>query len=196
MNVVISEGFQRGLKTLSKEDRRHALDAIGKLIDSPNLHSGGLQMKKMKVSDVYEIRASLDLRIIASRKGEDILCVRVGRHDETLKAGKTSRLGAVPDADYLRALVAETDATLVVEAAPQATFVRTGDTGPLASLSDADLQARFGVPTDWIPALRSLRTEEQFASQDLDSVLSEAAWYELATFFPPTPIVSTGAAPT
>ncbi len=53
MNVVISEGFQRGLKTLSKEDRRHALDAIGKLIESPNLHAGGLQIKKMKVADVY-----------------------------------------------------------------------------------------------------------------------------------------------
>lgn len=196
MNVVISEGFQRGLKTLSKEDRRHALDAIGKLIESPNLHAGGLQMKKMKVADVYEIRASLDLRIIASRKGEDILCVRVGRHDETLKAGETGRLGTVPDAEHLRALVAETDAALVVEAGPQAVFVRTGDTGPLAGLSDADLQARFGVPTYWIPALRSLRTEEQFASQDLESVLSEAAWYELATLFPPTPIVSTGAAPT
>jgi len=63
------------------------LDAIGKLIESPNLHAGGLQMKKMKVADVYEIRASLELRIIASRKGEDILCVRVGRHDETLKGG-------------------------------------------------------------------------------------------------------------
>lgn len=196
MNVVISEGFQRGLKTLSKEDRRHALNAIGKLIESPNIHTGGLQMKKMKVADVYEIRASLNLRIIASRKGEDILCVRVGRHDDALKAGETGRLGVVPDADYLRALVAETDAALVADAAPQAVSVRLGDRGPLAGFSDADLQARFGAPTAWIPALRSLRTEEQFASQDLDSVLSDAAWYELATFFPPTPIVSTGAAPT
>ena len=196
MNVVISEGFQRGLKALSKEDRRHALDAMGKLIESPNLHAGGLQMKKMKIADVYEIRASLELRIIASRKGEDILCVRVGRHDETIKAGETGRLGTVPDVDHLRALVAETDTALVDEAAPQATFARTIGTGPLSGFSDTDLQARFGVPTDWIPALRSLRTEEQFASQDLESVLSDTAWYELATLFPPTPIVSTGAAPT
>jgi hypothetical protein len=196
VNVVISEGFQRGLKTLSKEDRRHALDAIGKLIESPNIHAGGLQMKKMKVSDVYEIRASLDLRIIASRKGDDILCVRVGRHDETIKAGEQGRLGDMPDAEYLRTLVMETDAALVANAAVQDSSAIYRDSGPLANFSDADLQARFGVPSDWIPALRSLRTEEQFASQDLESVLSDAAWYELATLFPPTPIVSTGAAPT
>ncbi len=196
MNVVISEGFQRGLKTLSKEDRRHALDAIGKLIESPNIHAGGLQMKKMKVADVYEIRASLNLRIIASRKGDDVLCVRVGRHDEAIKAGEDGRLGAVPDAEYLRALVAETDASLDATTTVRAASPSYRDSGPLASFSDAELHARFGVPREWIPALRSLRTEEQFASQDLESVLSEAAWYDLATFFPPTPIVSTGAAPT
>ena len=52
MNVVISESFRKGLKALSKEDRRHAWDAIDKLIESPNIHAGGLQMKKMKAFDV------------------------------------------------------------------------------------------------------------------------------------------------
>jgi hypothetical protein len=197
MNVVISEGFRRDLQSLSKENRRHAWDAIDKLIESPNIHAGGLQVKKMKSFDVYEIRATQDLRILARRDGEDFCCVRVGAHDKTLKAGAEGRLGAVPDVGRLRSLAAETESAIVAAGAVQGGTSGMGtDSGPLGLFSDAELHARFGVPTEWIPAVRSLRTEEQFASQELENVLSETAWYELATFFPPTPVVSTGAAPT
>ncbi len=197
MNVVISESFRKGLKALSKEDRRHAWDAIDKLIESPNIHAGGLQMKKMKAFDVYEIRATLDLRILARREGEDICCVRIGQHDKTLKAGQGGHLGDVPDVSRLRLLAAAADSAIAAdEAAHIAGEPALPRVGPLAGLDDAELRARFGIPDEWIPALRSLRTEEQFVAQELEGTLTDAAWLELAEFFPPTPIVSTGAAPT
>ncbi len=109
MNVVISEGFRQGLRVLSKADRRHAWDGVDKLIESPNMHAGDLQMKKMKAFDVYEIRATLDLRILARRAGEDICCVRIGHHNKTLKARADGRLGEMPNVYRLRSLVTDTD---------------------------------------------------------------------------------------
>jgi len=197
VNVVISESFRKGLKALSKEDRRHAWDAIDKLIESPNIHAGGLQMKKMKAFDVYEIRATLDLRILARREGEDICCVRIGQHDKTLKAGQAGHYGDVPDVSRLRSLAAAADSAIAAdEAARDVREPASPRVGPLAALDDEELRARFGIPDQWIPALRSMRTEEQFVAQELEGSISETAWLELAEFFPPTPIVSTGAAPT
>jgi len=200
VNVVISEGFRSDLKALSKEDRRHAWDAIDKLIESPSPHAGGLQTKKMKSTDVYEIRASLSLRILARRDGDDICCVRVGPHDRTLKAGAEGRLGVMPDVQRLRTFAADSDLALTMDAGNSggSAAVKAGNapSGPLAAFDDDTLRGRFSIPDDWIATVRSMRTEEQFVSQDLETIISEAAWYELAALFPPTPIVSTGAAPT
>jgi hypothetical protein len=207
VNVVISEGFLTDLTALSKEHRQRAWSAIDKLVDSPNIHGGGLQTKKMKGFDIYEIRASLDLRIIARRDGEDLCCVRVNHHDKALKAGAQGRLGVQPDVDRLRALAADTDAVLASASATAASPTGSGDgaisplvphvmAGPLAHLSDAELRRTFGLPDEWIPALRSLRTQEQFADQALEEVISEQSWFVLAALFAPTPVGSTGAAPT
>jgi superfamily I DNA/RNA helicase len=207
VNVVISEGFLSDLTALSKEHRQRAWSAIDKLVDSPNVHGGGLQTKKMKGFDIYEIRASLDLRIIARRDGEDLCCVRVNHHDKALKAGAQGRLGVQPDVDRLRTLAAETDAALASAPATMASPTGSGGgaisplvphvmAGPLAHLCDAELRGTFGLPDEWIPALRSLRTQEQFADQALEEVISEQSWFALAALFPPTPVVSTGAAPT
>jgi len=207
LNVVISEGFRKDLKSLSKEDRRHAWDAIDKLIESSNIHGGGLQMKKMKAFDIYEIRATLDLRILARRDGEDICCVRIGHHNKTLKAGADGRLGDLPDINRLRSLVSDTDLALAADEEvrrstagafgnPSSTAAASLSVGPLSHLDDKYLRSHFGVAEEWIPTLRSLRTEEQFVAQELEDTISAPAWLELAEFFAPTPIVSTGAAPT
>lgn len=207
MNVVISEGFLSDLTALSKEHRQRAWSAIDKLVDSPNLSGGGLQTKKMKGFDIYEIRASLNLRIIARRDGEDLCCVRVNHHDKALKAGEQGRLGVQPDVDRLRALAADTDAALASASATATPLTGPGAgaisplvphfmSGPLAHFSDAELGRTFGLPEEWIPALRSLRTQEQFADQALEDVISEQSWFALAALFPATPVVSTGAAPT
>ncbi len=196
MNVVFSEGFNRDLKTLSREDRRRAWDAIEKMIERPTIYGGGLQTKKMKGFDVYEIRASLALRILARIVGDDVCCVRVGAHDATLKAGDKGRLGSIPDVARLRLLGAETDRALEMPPQTAPAPVASRRSGPLAHLSDTELRVRFHVPDHWLPTIRTMETEEQFVAQELEAEIPEAAWYELAKCFPPTPIVSTGAAPT
>lgn len=196
MNVVITGGFRRDLNALSKIDRRHAWDAIEKLMESSNVHAGGLQTKKMKgIDDVYEIRATLEVRIIARRDGEDVCCMRVGRHDRALRAGAAGQVGALPDVERLRTAATETARALEGHRAADGTPAEQ-IRGPLAAFNDEELRMRFGIPNDWISAVRRLRTEEQFLSQDLEDVLTESGWFELAKLFPPTPIVSTGAAPT
>ncbi len=201
----MSEAFGRDLNALSKEDKRHVMDAIAKLIASPSAHAGGSQMKKMTAFDVCEIRVTKGLRIVARREGDVICCCRVGQHDKTLKAGAEGRLGAVPDIGEVRTFALGTDTELAAESIEEVASRRNGtddavpvadDCSPLARISDGELHARFHLPAEWIPAVRSLRTEEQFVSQELDSIIPEAAWYELAQFFPPTAIISTGAAPT
>jgi len=196
MNVVFSEGFNRDLKTLSKEDRRRAWDAIEKMIERPTIYGGGLQTKKMKGFDVYEIRASLALRILARIEGDDVCCVRVGAHDVTLKAGEEGRVGSIPDVGRLRSLGAETDRALEMPAQATPVSPASPRSGPLAHFSDAQLRAHFKIPDHWLPTIRTMETEEQFVAQELETEIPEDAWYELAKLFPPTPIVSTGAAPT
>jgi len=147
VNVVISEGFRSDLKALSKEDRRHAWDAIDKLIENPSPHAGGLQTKKMKSTDVYEIRASLSLRILARRDGDDICCVRVGPHDRTLKAGSEGRLGVIPDVQRLRTFATDSDIAVTMEARnigdSSAVKASTARSGPLAAFDDDALRSAF-----------------------------------------------------
>lgn len=178
------------LGRLTREEQYRVWDAVQKFHANPRLP--GLQVKKMWKNDCYEIRASQELRIIGRLDGGDLCCYHVGHHDEALKAAERGVANG-RDLSRVKSLASTTiPSTSDVEAD------RSGASraGPLAHLADADLSERFSVPPDWIGALRSLRTQEQFLAQNFEDVIPENAWFELTEMFPTTPKVSTGALPT
>lgn len=143
--------------------------------------------------DCYEIRASQDLRIIGRLDGGDLCCYHVAHHDKALRAAERGIAGGV-DLSRVKALASTARPTDETPMSPNSD--RATRTGPLAKFDNNELLEHFGVPPEWIEALRSLQTQEQFLAQSFEDILSENAWMELGEQFPATPKISTGAIPT
>lgn len=75
--------FDRSLKALSPGDKKRIKGAILRCVDA--FESGqipsGLGLKKL-TSDVWELRAGLDLRVIFRRTGDLVQWLLAGRHDD------------------------------------------------------------------------------------------------------------------
>ena len=191
-NLTQTAAFQRELLKLGREDQFRVYEALTKLQRDPR--APGLQIKRMERVDLWEIRASRDLRIIAELENDDIFCYSVGHHDEALRRvervagmGGPQRAAIRQRANGFTADVAtDSDAGVRKASMPR---------GPLASLSNEDLLRDYSIPIDWCEALRSMTTQDQVFASGVDSAMPEAAFWRLLDLFDRPRHESTGASP-
>jgi hypothetical protein len=84
MRIALTERFQRDVGRLSPEGRAvvfEALLALPKVIGQPHLH-GGLGLRKLHASGIWEARAGLGLRIVFALETGLCTLVCVGNHDD------------------------------------------------------------------------------------------------------------------
>jgi len=83
MKIARTERFKKAWILLTKTEKSLARKAISKL--ASDIRYPALRVKKIKgVSDIWEARASLDLRITFQIKRDTILLRNIGHHDETI----------------------------------------------------------------------------------------------------------------
>ena len=83
MKVLLTKKFLAAASKLSGEDRAAVDAALSGLLDTygrPHAHSGG-SVRPLK-HPVYELRASLALRVVFVRDGDALKVDFVGDHDE------------------------------------------------------------------------------------------------------------------
>jgi superfamily I DNA/RNA helicase/Txe/YoeB family toxin of Txe-Axe toxin-antitoxin module len=187
--LYVTKDFNNDLDRLPADAQQRVHEAIWTIMRDPD--NGGLNPEKIKRSkDLWSYRATQNVRIIARRSNEIIRLLAVDRHDA---AYRRAERGAVSDPlsdDLARELRSSEAGSPLPSQAPVAR-----DAGPLRFLSDEDLRDEFGVPPEWIPTLRSIDDEDQYAGLGIDEVLTEAQFFKLAKLFPAATNISTGAKP-
>jgi superfamily I DNA/RNA helicase/mRNA-degrading endonuclease RelE of RelBE toxin-antitoxin system len=186
--ILFTDQFTRDLQKLPEADRRRVMDTAMKIQLDPD--SNGLNPEKLKKNkDYWSYRATQDIRIIARREARVCSLVAVDRHDRAYARAEAGHLGGALDADILDFVKNASASPLVVDEK------RPLPAGPLADLSDDRLSSDFGVPTDWIPALRSVRDRDALWSIGIEDAVTEKQFYRLEELFPLPSVVSTGARP-
>jgi superfamily I DNA/RNA helicase len=186
-NIIQTAEFNAGLERLTSDDRHRVYDAIGKVLRDSR--AAGLQIKKMQRVELWEIRASQDLRIIAKLDGGDVFCFSVGHHDATL--ARAERMQTLSESERKKIVRRASDYVPAPTEGKPSRLLR----GPLAAFTDDELTAAFGIPPDWVAALRSLETQEQVLDCGIEDAISEEQFWELIECFATPSVISTGAKP-
>lgn len=191
-NLTQTAAFQKELLKLGQEDQFRVYETLAKL--GRDSRGPGLQLKRMERVDLWEIRVTRDLRIIAELENDDIFCYSVGHHDEALR--RAERVSGV-DANERCAIRQHTNAFVAAEPTG---FSRARNPirerhGPLAEIPDSELASAFSVPAEWIETLRSLSTQDQVLASGIDGAISEDAFWKLIELFARPKHESTGVSP-
>jgi hypothetical protein len=84
VRVLLTERFQRDVRSLDDEQRRAVFDAIlglPRAMGDPHTHAG-LGIRKLHRSGIWEARVGLGLRMVFGLEPDLLALVRVGDHDE------------------------------------------------------------------------------------------------------------------
>jgi mRNA-degrading endonuclease YafQ of YafQ-DinJ toxin-antitoxin module len=84
MKVVLTERFQRDVRTLGEEQRAavfEALLALPRAVGEPHLHAG-LGMRKLHRTGIWEVRVGLGLRLVFALQPGVLSLARAGSHDD------------------------------------------------------------------------------------------------------------------
>ena len=84
MKLVLTERFQRDVRTLGEEQRAAVFEAILALpraVGEPHLHAG-LGMRKLHRTGIWEVRVGLGLRLVFALQPGVLSLARAGSHDD------------------------------------------------------------------------------------------------------------------
>lgn len=190
--LMIGDSIFDAVEDLNGVDKGKVLECISKLKKNPAQPSLSMERVTKALSpDIWSARVSRDLRMILLREGNVTWAVHVGQHD--------------PAYDWARRHKVErhdvTGALQIVEAVETAEEVRRTLQPPVEDADDQP-QPRFashadayllslGVPGDWLPVVREVRTDDHLLTvctklpSDVADRLFALASGELVT--PPAP---------
>ena len=137
---------------------------------------------------IWSARITQELRAILHRDGETNLLLYAGHHDDSYQWAERRR---VENHSVTGALQVVEVAETVREELPWAAEVPSKKGGLLRAHAD-DYLVSLGVPSDWLPVLRAVETDDQLLEvvaklpTDLAERLLRIAGGELVT--PPTPV--------
>jgi hypothetical protein len=163
--VTLTSDFFSDLIRLQAQDTFRVVVALAKL--DRDFRHPSLQVKKMEGCELYEVRASQELRIVAERFNDDMVCRIVDHHDAALRRALRIPLGLEPSNQTVRQQS---------KTAGREILLTTGASRALPHLSDAQLMEDFAVPLEWLATVRRFNSEQAL----LDSGIDEAIGVEHA----------------
>ncbi len=84
MKIRFTEQFEEAYNSLTEENKRLVYKATKLMIE--DLRYPGLHVKKMRTSsNIWEARASLQIRLTFEMMGDIMVLRNVGKHDDVLK---------------------------------------------------------------------------------------------------------------
>jgi superfamily I DNA/RNA helicase len=180
--TLVTPGFRAQAEKFPTREQELIWKAVTLLMANPD--GGGLNPEPVKSNrDYWSFRAGQDIRIFACRANGTLQLVGVDHHN---KGYEKAERGAFGGAVRVPALASPPK---LVEERPSALR------GPLQNVCDDDLTSKYGVPVDWIAAVRSISAADGLFDIGLEEVVPYDQFFELAELFPKLPAVSTGAKP-
>ncbi len=186
--VLLSKTAERSLARLSTNERGHFLDCYLKLLNDPS--NPGLSLERVTRAlsdDVWSARVTQDVRAILLRDSDTWTVLYAGHHDpaytwaERHRAERNQTTGAMQ--------IIETTEIIAQRIADDPAPPETP--GLFDAYDDAFLLS-LGVPPDWLPALREMKSEAVFlaAMESLPEDAFERLFQLLAgeTVLPPEPV--------
>jgi superfamily I DNA/RNA helicase/mRNA-degrading endonuclease RelE of RelBE toxin-antitoxin system len=168
MIPVLADTFTASLARLSNDEQKQAKLTVFDLQLNPD--QPGLQFHRVDKAispDVWSLRVNRDLRIIVQKRGDNVLLVHVGHHDDAYDWARRRRIEPHPTTGVLqivevRELVEERPTvTPVVPAGPDLVPPERPVATPIfTALSDEQLLS-VGVPADWLNDVR-VATDDSF----------------------------------
>lgn len=154
MNVLICKSLFQSLASLSGAEVKRANDFILKFQDNPAQPGLSLErITKTQNDNLWSARITQDLRAVVYKEGDTWALLHAGHHDAAYQwasnrkvelNGKTGALQIVEVVESVEEIIARRE---------------TWQVGLLDAYTDEYLLS-LGVPTDWLPVLRQLITED------------------------------------
>ncbi len=188
MTVGVAPSFFDSANRLESAERTRVFDFLAKFYENPAHPSLSLERVVKRDPKIWSARITQELRAILHRDGETNLLLYAGHHDDSYQWAERRRVENHAITGALQVVeVAET----VREELPWATEAPSKKGGLLRAHADHYLVS-LGVPSDWLPVLRAVETDDQLLEvvaklpTDLAERLLRIAGGELVT--PPTPV--------
>lgn len=190
--LMIADSVFDAVEDLNAIDKGRVLDCLSKLKKNPAHPSLSLERVTKALSpDVWSARASRELRMILRREGNVTWAVHVGAHDpayEWARRHKVERHDVTGALQIVEAVEAAEEVRRTIQ--PPVDEAEAAPPPRFAPHADAYLLS-LGVPADWLPVVREVRTDDHLLAvctklpQDVADRLFALAGGELVT--PPTP---------
>ena len=198
MNFLIADTFTAALGRLTAQEQKAVKTTAFDLQMDPS--SPGLSMHRIdaaKDPDFWSVRVSGDIRLILHKTGDSILLAYVDHHDDAYRWAERRRLERHPTTGAMQ-LVEIRERVEIAETPRPEPVARPVAPKPAARLFDNlrkfELMA-FGVPADWIDAVREATEETLFdvishLPQEAQETLLKLAVGEKPEAVAPAPVVA------
>lgn len=188
MTVGVAPSFFDSANRLESAERTRVFDFLAKFYENPAHPSLSLERVVKRDPKIWSARITQELRAIVHRDGETNLLLYAGHHDDSYQWAERRR---VENHSVTGALQVVEVAETVREELPWAAGAPSKKSGLLRAHAD-DYLVSLGVPSDWLPVLRVVESDDQLLEvmaklpTDLAERLLRVASGELVT--PPTPV--------
>jgi len=160
MELALAKTFWESARDLAPDDRRRVFDFVDKFYANPD--SPGISLERVKQArdpDIWSARVTQGLRAIVHKTGNRALVLYAGQHDDAYDWAARRRLSAHPVTGAVQ-IVETTEEVERVLAKSAPVEPETPPRFPTQEYPDEYLLS-LGVPEDWLPTLRRVRTDEE-----------------------------------
>ncbi|MCC6763158.1 MAG: DEAD/DEAH box helicase [Deltaproteobacteria bacterium] len=160
MEVALAKTFFDSAARLAPDDRRRVYDFVNKFYADPT--SPGISLERVvqaRDADIWSARVTQALRAIVHKHGDRALVLYAGQHDDAYTWAARRRLGTHPVTGAVQ-IVETTEEIERVLAKSAPAEAETPPRFPTRDYAD-DYLLSLGVPEDWLPTLRRLRTDDE-----------------------------------
>ncbi len=160
MELALAKTFWESAGELAPDDRRRVFDFVNKFYANPD--SPGISLERVKQArdpDIWSARVTQGLRAIVHKSGNRTLVLYAGQHDDAYDWAARRRLSAHPVTGAVQIIETAEAVEQIFAERPRAE-AEIPPRFPEREFAD-DYLLSLGVPDDWIPTLRRLRTDDE-----------------------------------
>ncbi|EKU96516.1 DNA/RNA helicase, superfamily I [Leptolyngbya sp. PCC 7375] len=189
MPVLIDQGLPKAVSKLSANEAKRVWTFLTKFLENPAHPSLSLErVNKTKNQNLWSARISQELRAIVYKDGETWTVLHADHHDDAYHWAETKQVARHSKTGALQIVA-------LPEVVEQQVQGFGGVTDTLPGLFDGhgdEYLVSLGVPENWLPTLRKVRSEDVLLNiaidlpEDLGNRLLNLAAGELVT--PPVPL--------
>ncbi|HEX7381522.1 MAG TPA: 3'-5' exonuclease [Nevskiaceae bacterium] len=175
MNFRIASTFTASLARLAGDEQKAVkTTAFDLQMDPSGSGKSFHKLDKARDKNFWSVRASRDLRLIVHRTPEGLLLCYVGHHDDAYRWAECRRIAVHPrtGAAQIVEIRERVEEVRYPKAAEASAPYRT-TTALFARVTDDELRG-WGVPEEWLPAVRSVVSEDDLLALT-DHLPAEAA---------------------